>query len=68
VFVVQQTPSIDLNKQHINSSDRITINHIFSHNHNWDVYKLKHRLSNHVEEVERMLTCRDRGYYLFSMP
>lgn len=70
MFVVQQTPSVVSNKQHINSSNekRITINHIFSHNHNWDVYKLNKKLSNHVVEEVENATCSNRGYYLFECP
>lgn len=50
---------------------QITINHIFSHNHNWDVYRYKHRdelRSVEIEEVEKMLTCGERGYRIYECP
>jgi len=52
----------------INSPQQITINHIFSDNHNWDVYRYRHRDElRYVEivEVEKMLSCAERGYRLF---
>ncbi|MDI6884688.1 MAG: transposase [Hadesarchaea archaeon] len=50
---------------------RITINHIFSHNHNWDVYELKHRhelRDVEVKEVRKMLECGKKGFKLFRCP
>lgn len=49
---------------------RITINQIFSDNHNWDVYKFKHIdeiREVEIKEVEKMLRCQDdsRGYFLY---
>jgi ribosomal protein L32 len=66
---VEQTPINVETQENINPS-KLTINYIFSHNHNWDVYKLKHKeLSNYViEEVERMLTCGERGYCVYECP
>ena len=56
----------------INSaSSLITINHIFSHNHNWDVYRYKHRdeiRDVEIEEVEKMLSCGERGYCMYLCP
>jgi len=46
----------------------ITINHIFSDNRNWDVYRYRHRDElRYVEvaEVEKMLSCTEHGYRLF---
>jgi len=48
-----------------------TLNHIFSDNHNWDVYKFGHRgmlREVEIDEVERMLTCGDRGFRVFACP
>lgn len=53
------------------SQQQITINHIFSHNHNWDVYLYKHRdelRTVEMEEVEKMLRCEDLGYRLYCCP
>jgi ribosomal protein L37AE/L43A len=53
------------------SCSRITLNHIFSHNHNWDVYRSKHAKDLRdveIAEVEKMLTCGDRGYRLYICP
>lgn len=49
---------------------RVTINQIFSDNHNWDVYRFKHSAELReveVQEVEKMLHCQDdsRGYFLY---
>ena len=53
-------------------AQRITINHIFAHNHNWDVfYQYKHRdelRSVEIDEVETMLSCGEKGYRLFQCP
>lgn len=52
----------------INSSQQITINHIFVDNHNWDVYRYRHRdelRSVEIAEVEKMLSCAEHGYRLF---
>ncbi len=51
----------------------ITINHIFSDNHNWDAYKLRHRSevrSVEVAEVEKMLVCQSdaNGYFVYYCP
>ena len=66
------TPNVVLDKLPINPSiQQITINHIFSHNHNWDVYQFKHRdelRSVEIEEVEKMLRCGEQGYRLFQCP
>lgn len=48
---------------------QITINHIFSDNHNWDIYRYRHRdelRSVEIAEVEKMLSCTEHGYRLFS--
>ena len=53
------------------SQKQITINHIFSHNHNWDVYQFKHLdelRPVEIEEVEKMLTCGEEGYHLYQCP
>lgn len=53
------------------SQQQITINHIFSHNHNWDVYRYKHRdelRAVEIEEVEKMIRCEDLGYRLYCCP
>ena len=65
MFAPQQTP-IDLEIWGNINPSKLTINYIFSHNHNC-VHKLKHKeLSNYViEEVERMLTCGERGYCVY---
>ena len=52
---------------------KITINHIFSHNRNWECYVLQHRASIRLVElgeVDKMLTCRDssRGYFVYQCP
>ena len=50
---------------------RITINHIFSHNHNWDVYRHAHKdelRDVEIKEVEKMLNCDKLGFRLFSCP
>jgi hypothetical protein len=52
----------------INPPQQIMINHIFSDNHNWDVYRYKHRdelRDVEIEEVEKMLSCGEQGYRLF---
>ena len=49
----------------------ITINHIFSHNHNWDVYRHAHgdELRDvEIKEVEKMLKCDTLGFRLFTCP
>lgn len=49
----------------------ITLNNIFSDNHNWDVYKYKHRgelRDVEIEEVEKMLTCGEKGYRMYHCP
>jgi len=53
------------------SQQQITINHIFSHNHNWDVYRHVHgdELRDvEIKEVEKMLKCDTLGFRLFSCP
>lgn len=50
---------------------QITINHIFAHNHNWDVYRHAHgdELRDvEIKEVEKMLKCDTLGFRLFSCP
>ena len=52
----------------INPPQRITINSIFSDNHNWDVYRYKHKdelRDVETDEVEKMLRCGSQGYRLF---
>jgi hypothetical protein len=47
--------------------ERITINHIFSDNHDWDVYELRHRMELGdvgVKEARKMLEC-EKGSKLF---
>ena len=69
-------PTLDntLGQTHINPEPKqITINHIFSDNHNWDVYKFKHSdelREVEINEVEKMLQCQDdsRGYFLYHCP
>lgn len=51
----------------------ITINCIFSDNHNWDAFRLKHagKLRKvEIDEVEKMLHCQDEsnGYFVFYCP
>lgn len=51
----------------------ITINHIFSDRHNWNVFKFKHAddlREVEVAEVEKMLHCQDddSGYFIFFCP
>ncbi len=71
---MQTTPSTTLAEPHINSSEkneRISINHIFSHNHNWEVFKYGYGdelRPDAVDGVEKMLTCGNRGYYLYECP
>lgn len=51
--------------------ERITINHIFSDNHNWEVYELKHKRELRdieVKEVRKMLECGKKGFKLFRCP
>jgi len=51
--------------------ERVTINHIFSDNHNWDVYEFKHRgklREVEVKEVRKMLECGKKGFKLFRCP
>lgn len=67
------TPSTVLDELSINHTPQkqITINHIFSHNHNWDVYRYEHRdelRSVEIDEVEKMLRCGEQGYRLYSCP
>ena len=53
------------------SQQQITVNHIFSHNHNWDVYQYEHRdelRAVEIEEVEKMLRCENLGYRLYCCP
>ena len=54
-----------------NSQKQITINHIFSHNYNFDVYRHKHKdeiRTVEMEEVEKMLMCEDLEYRLYFCP
>ena len=51
--------------------EQITINHIFSHNHNWDIYQYNHRdelRTVEIDEVAKMLRCEDLGYRLYCCP
>jgi len=62
----QQDPDLE-NKP----NKRITINHIFSDNHNWDIYTLKHRKELReieVKEVQKMLKCGKKGFKVFHCP
>ena len=74
MFFVNQTPDNTLGQASINPAyHRITINQIFSDNHNWDVYKLEHSgelREVEIKEVEKMLSCQDdsRGYFLYQCP
>jgi len=48
-----------------------TLNHIFSDNHNWDTYRFNHKeelREVEIEEVNRMLTCGDKGFRVFTCP
>ncbi len=48
----------------INPPQQMTINYIFSDNHNWDVYRYNHRgelRSVEIDEVEKMLRCGEQG-------
>jgi len=70
---VQTTTSMILDGLPINPTvqKQITINHIFSHNHNWDVYRHAHgdELRDvEIKEVEKMLKCDTLGFRLFSCP
>ena len=50
------------------SLKHISINHIFSHNHNWDVYRCEHKdelWDVEIKEVEKMLCCKDLGYRMY---
>lgn len=58
------------NTRILNVERSITINRIFSDNHNWDVYRFKHvgvLRGVEVVEVEKMLCCQDEnsGYFVF---
>lgn len=74
MLVVNKTINNLLGQTAINSENHlITINHIFSDNHNWDVYKFKHRgglRDVEVKEVEKMLQCQSdsRGFFLYHCP
>lgn len=72
MLYVHTTLGNTLGQTSINSEPQaITINHIFSHNHNWDVYKHKHKKKLRrveVEEVEKMLSCGERGYRMYLCP
>lgn len=51
--------------------ERITINHIFSDNHNWDIYEFKHRgdlREVEVKEVRKMLECGEKGFKVYQCP
>ena len=70
-FVTTTTNTISGNSSINSTSPLITINHIFSHNHNWDVYRYNHRgelRSIEIEEVEKMLSCGERGYCMYVCP
>jgi hypothetical protein len=60
-----------LDSQEDKPYSRVTLNHIFSHNHNWDVYRFKRTdtlRAVEIEEVEKMLSCGDIGYRLYACP
>lgn len=63
------TSSKVLDELSINSFTKgIAINHIFTHNHNWDVYQYNHRdelRSVEINEVDKMCSCGENGYRLF---
>jgi uncharacterized protein (DUF983 family) len=51
--------------------ERITINHIFSDNCNWEVYEFKHRGEFRevgTKEVRKMLECGKKGFKHFRCP
>jgi len=53
------------------SGNLISINHIFSDQHNWEVYKHDHKdelRMVEVKEVEKMLRCGELGYRLYCCP
>ncbi|ODS38062.1 MAG: hypothetical protein A7316_08625 [Candidatus Altiarchaeales archaeon WOR_SM1_86-2] len=55
------------------TENRITINHIFTHNSNWEVYKHKHLdelREVEIKEIEKMLQCQNnpRGYFVYACP
>jgi len=61
-----------LNQESIKSKQN-TINHIFSHNHNWDIYEYNHKdnlRDVEIKEVRKMLGCQDdsRGYFVYMCP
>lgn len=60
------SPNINLNR----CGGGLTVNYIFEHNHNWDRYLFWHKDVREVEkrEVERMLSCRDKGCFLWHCP
>jgi len=72
VLFVTTTPNNTLDGTQIKSK-HTTINHIFSHNHNWDMYALKRHSELRdveVKEVHKMLHCQDdsKGYFLYMCP
>lgn len=61
------------NAKSVSVAKSITINRIFSDNHNWDVFSYKHASelrSVEIFEVEKMLGCQslDSGYFVFVCP
>ena len=74
MLVVNKTINNLLGQTAINSENQqITINHIFSDNHNLDVYKFKHSgelRDVEIKEVEKMLQCQSdsRGFFLYHCP
>ena len=72
MLYVTTTLSNTLGQTSINPKPQtITINYIFSHNCNWDVYKHKHRgglRGVEVREVEKMLSCEGRGCRIYLCP
>ena len=70
-FVTTTTNTVSGHSSINSTSPLITINHIFSHNHNWDVYCHVHgdELRDvEIKEVEKMLKCDTLGFRLFSCP
>lgn len=61
-----------LGQTSINSKPKqVTLNYIFSHNHNWEVYKHRHRgelREVEIREVEKMLSCEERGCCIYVCP
>jgi len=55
----------------INQGNSISIRHIFSDNCNWEVYLVLHRdglREVEISEVDKMLSCDEKGYRVFMCP